>query len=88
MEAGVFGHTQSVRRKDRQSRLEAVAAKVGRDGHYPDVHSVEGDAPQAIKHLLIGSDRQYRSSALRAASNPLAPCSKPPPAVAVFAPVV
>ena len=48
MEAELLGHAQSVSRKDRQSRLEAVAAKAQRAGITADTHLVEGQPRQAI----------------------------------------
>lgn len=49
MEAELLGRTQSVRRKDRQSRLQAIAAKAGRAGVTAEVQLVEGLPPHAIR---------------------------------------
>jgi len=43
-----FGHTQSVLRKDRQTRLESMAARVGRAGITTDFSLVEGPLTQAV----------------------------------------
>lgn len=48
MEAELVGHAESVSRKDRQLRLEAVAAKARLAGITADIHLVEGQPRQAI----------------------------------------
>jgi nucleotide-binding universal stress UspA family protein len=55
IEAELLGHAQSVSRKDRQSRLEAVAAKAQRAGITADTHLVEGQPTQAI----VAVSKQY-----------------------------
>jgi nucleotide-binding universal stress UspA family protein len=60
MEAELLGHAQSVSRKDRQSRLEAVAAKAQRAGITADVQLVEGEPAHAIGNAV----KQYAADLL------------------------
>ena len=60
MEAELLGHAQSVSRKDRQSRLEAVAAKAQRAGITAEVHLVEGEPAHAIGNAA----KQYAADLL------------------------